>query len=96
MPKPAPPSLPKSPPKKRAEIDVSTLKLEDAKKRCASIYKLEKAVEAKAAAHTIAKSKSKATAAALDRAEEDLRKEITEQRFGPGPLYSADGKGAAK
>lgn len=83
MPKPAPPSLPV----KRTEIDVATLDLEDAKTRCAAIYKLEKAVEARDAAHTIAKAKSKATSTALDHAEEALRKEITEQRFGPGPLF---------
>ena len=92
----APPSNP-SPPKHKPgkskmvpvqrEVDPKNLEPEDAKKRCAAIYKRERKVEGKRVIHELAKKTAKAAKAALTDAEEELEKEINDQRFGPGPLF---------
>tara|TARA_R110000822_G_scaffold120633_1_gene254129 strand:- start:22560 stop:22850 length:291 start_codon:yes stop_codon:yes gene_type:complete len=93
MPKPktSPPPAPRPKTSKRTEVDPAKLKPDDAKKRCAAIYKCEKAVELKTAAHELAKGKAKISKAALVAAEDALRQEISEQRFGPGPLFPPEG-----
>lgn len=89
-----PKSVPTPPAVKGKEIDAGTLDPEEAKKRCAAIYKLEKVVDLKRSAHTVAKLDAKAAKAALADAENALEKEIREQRFGPGPLFNPDGSPA--
>lgn len=89
---PAPPPAKGDKPK---EIDAKELDPEEARKRCAAIYKREKKVEAKRKLHEVAKKGAKAAKAALDDAEDALEKEIREQRFGPGPLFSPDGQSPA-
>lgn len=77
----------------QAEVDPRSLPPDDARKRCAAIYELEREVEKKRAAHDLAKKAARAKKAELDDAEAALEKEIRDQRMGPGPLFSADGKG---
>jgi hypothetical protein len=78
-------------PDKVEEIDPSKLKLSDAQKRCASIYKLERAVEAAKNVHDNARKRAKETRGKLIAAEKALGSEIHEQRLGPGPLYNPTG-----
>ncbi len=80
---------------KRQEIDVSQLSTADLAKRVTAIYKREKKVEAKTAVYALAKSAAKIAKGALQEAEDALRQEIDEQRWGPGPLFSPDGQGKA-
>ena len=96
--KPAPKKAPepKVTTKPDEEIDATKLDPEEAKKRCAAIYKLEKAVERKRQAYDQAKRGAKSAKGSLEEAEEALEKEIREQRKGPGPLFDATGKGPAK
>lgn len=77
------------------EIDPKKLTEADARERCAAIYRLEKKVDAKRAVHELAKAGAKSARAALKEASEAFAKEIHEQRFGPGPLFTPDGKGPA-
>ncbi len=72
---------------KRTEVDPKLLTAEDAQKRCAAIYKLEKKINGKRAVYDISKRAAKTAKDALEVAEEALAKEIEEQRFGPGPLF---------
>lgn len=77
------------------EVDPKSLEGDEAKKRVAAIYKLEKVVEAKKALEAVAKSGAKAATAARKEAEDALEQEIREQRFGPGPLFNETGTGPA-
>lgn len=79
----------------REEINPATLPEAEARKRVAAIYRLEKVVGSKRAVHDAAKRGAKSAKTALSEAEEALEQEINEQRFGPGPLFSPDGKGPA-
>ena len=76
-----------SAPSKPREVDPNSLEGDDAKKRVAAIYKLEKVIEGKRAVHDVAKRAAKAAKAALTEAEEAMEQELHEQRFGPGPLF---------
>lgn len=78
------------------EVDPSTLTAADLAKRCKAIYALERAVEKRTEVHELAKRGLKSARDGLNEAKEMLAKEIHDQRFGPGPLFSPDGKGAAK
>lgn len=80
---------------KPKEINPETLETSKARKRLGAIYKLERNVERKKAAFDLASRSRRAAKAELEQAEEDLEKEIREQRFGPGPLFNADGSGPA-
>lgn len=81
--------------KKRTEVDVSKLSPEKAMKRLEAIYKKEKAVEKKQASFDLASRARRAAKAELEQAQDELAKEIQDQRFGPGPLFNADGSGPA-
>ena len=69
------------------EIDTTKLTTGEAQKRVATIYKLEKTIQAKRKLHDLAKVGAKSAKAALTTAEDALAQEIDEQRFGPGPLF---------
>ena len=92
-----PPPPPSMPPKaeKLQEVDPNKLPASENAQRCAEIYRLERSVEIKRAAYAVAKLATKAKKGELQAAEEALAKEIHDQRFGPGPLFSPDGKSAA-
>lgn len=77
------------------EIDPDALDVDEARKRCRAIYRIEKRVEAKKAAFDEASALRRAAKAEYELALSDLEREIQEQRFGPGPLFSPDGKGPA-
>jgi hypothetical protein len=77
------------------EVDPSKLDDGKAKKRLASIYRLEKTVEQKQAAFDSASAVRRAAKAELEDAQDKLELEIREQRFGPGPLFNATGTGPA-
>lgn len=81
---------------KKAEVDTAALSGAEAKKRCATIYNLERVIEAKRAVHEAARKSAAACKTAYKEAVEALEVEISEQRFGPGPLFSPDGSGPAK
>lgn len=81
---------------KRPEIDVDTIKPEDARKRIKTIYVLERTVERAREKHESARAAMRESREALKTAQLALSQEIEEQRFGPGPLFSADGQDAAK
>lgn len=78
------------------EVDSKKLGADEAKKRVAAIYRLERIIEGKRRIYDAAKSKAKIAKNDLAKAEAALEQEIREQRFGPGPLFAPDGKGPAK
>lgn len=80
---------------KRKEIDLTKLSPEKALKRLDAIYKKEKVVERKQASFDLASRARRAAKADLEQAQDELAKEIQDQRFGPGPLFNADGTGPA-
>lgn len=88
----APPSMPQ---KKAVEVKVSDLDTEQLAKRCSKIYALERDIEGKTKLDALARRNAKNTKAALTAAQAALTKEITEQRFGPGPLFDPSGTGPA-
>ncbi len=88
-------AMPSADAKPRQEIDVGSLSTPELEKRVTAIYKREKKVEAKTAVYALAKSGAKIAKGALQEAEDALRQEIDEQRWGPGPLFSADGQDKA-
>lgn len=94
--RPAPAKLPTpdkaSKASKSKEVDPDKLDPADARKRCRMIYRLEKKIETKRIAHDQSKRNTAAAKKALDGALEELRKEISEQRFGPGPLFDDESK----
>lgn len=86
---------PRNAQKRQTETNPKNLTLDEATKRVDVIYRLEKAVESKRASHAVAKLAAKAAKEALAAAVEALESEIREQRLGPGPLFTPDGKSAA-
>ena len=86
---------PKTPAKPK---QVNTKSLEPAKmqKRLDSIYKLEQQVETAKASFELASQARRAAQAKLEEANDALEHEIREQRYGPGPLFNADGTGPAE
>lgn len=82
-------------PTKTVEVDPTKLSPEKLRDRVAKIYALEKVRDRKKAALDLASRGRRAAKAELEQAEEDLTKEIQEQRFGPGPLFNPDGSGPA-
>lgn len=88
----APASLP---PRTGKEIDPTKLDQTKAVKRLASIYDLEREVEVRKHVYENAKRDLRSARADFESAVEALEKEIREQRFGPGPLFNAEGTGPA-
>lgn len=80
---------------KQKEIDPTKLDQVKASNRLSKIYSLEKTVERKKKNFDTASKARRASKAELEEAEEALKLEIQEQRFGPGPLWNADGSGPA-
>lgn len=77
------------------ECDPMSLDRKKAAERLRTIYDLEKDLEGARARYDVACRARKSAKADLDEAEEALNKEIRDQRQGPGPLFNADGSGAA-
>lgn len=74
------------------EVDVTKLKPGETVKMLAATHRLQKKVEKCEDAHERAKRDAREAKAKLEKARTALRKEIDEQRFGPGELF---GPGAA-
>ena len=85
---------PASTPKK--EVDVGKLSEVQLVKRVKAIYKLEKSVEGDLVKYAAAKRGARAAKARLAESKEALEHELTEQRYGPGPLFNPEGTGAAE
>lgn len=92
--KSAKPTKPTKPAKLRQDTDPAKLDREKATKRLGAIYRLEKTLENKRVAHSIASSSKRIAKAEMEEAEEALAKEIREQRTGPGPLFDATQNGS--
>jgi hypothetical protein len=69
------------------EVDVATLKPGETVKMLGAVHKLQKRVETAEAACERAKRDHREARAKLEKARTALKKEIDEQRFGPGELY---------
>tara|TARA_R110000851_G_scaffold120002_2_gene248119 strand:- start:8832 stop:9173 length:342 start_codon:yes stop_codon:yes gene_type:complete len=93
--RPAPKSTAPAKAGKPKDTDPSKLTEEQAKKRVAAIYRLQKTVESKAALHEVAKKAAASAKAALEDAQSNLSTEIHEQRVGPGPLFPPETQGQA-
>lgn len=69
------------------EVDVAKLKPGETVKMLGAVHKLQKRVEVAEAACERAKRDHREARAKLEKARTALKKEIDEQRFGPGELY---------
>lgn len=81
-------SASKSRAKKSTKIDLESLGATKLTKRLKRLYELEKDVENKQARLDMASRDRLAAKGALQQAQEDLQKELREQREGPGELYA--------
>ncbi len=79
----------------RPEVDPTKLKPDDLRKRVAKVYQLERQVERARVAYDLSRRHFAGAKRALADAEEQLEQEIRDQRYGPGPLFTPDGQGAA-
>jgi len=86
-------SEPKGP--RGKEIEVDKIDASRARKMLGTTHKLSKAVERARAALDVASKQRRAAKANHEEAVEALERELREQRFGPGPLFNADGTGAS-
>lgn len=82
-------------PEKRVELDPSKLDPKASAKRLRAIYQLQAEVDTKTATYEAASRVRRAAKADLEEALEALAIEVHDQRFGPGPLFNADGSNAA-
>lgn len=72
---------------RKKELDVSKIDEKRGKKMLAAIHELEREAERKRHLFELASQNRRAAKAELEEAEDALRKEINDQRFGAGPLF---------
>lgn len=73
------------------EVDLGRVAPEKAKGMLLKVHKLEKAVEKAKGAFDKASQARRAARANLEKAQDALQREIQDQRFGPGPLFTGAG-----
>lgn len=74
------------------EVNPATLTIADARKRCQAIYEMEGEIERRQNIYDKAHASATKAKKSLSEARAKLQQEISEQRFGPGPLFPVEGK----